>query len=1219
VRVAGRAERVELSVFRFPDPIARRFSEDGGFEELAFTLTLPAGRPVLPPLPGGEYRAVARRDGREETAEFALTDLIVVIRLAGDDLLLFVADAKTGAPAPGAAVEAGGPGGRVSGRTDSSGVFRTRARLGDRVYAVASQGERLGSADFARPVPARDGPVVWLVTDRPAYAPGETVRFLGLVRTASRGRFLCPEPAGGRFAAFDATGRRIGEGTPVLAPAACFSGSFALDPAAEEGEGRLKVRIAEGAGEVSFRVLPSADPGVAVAIVPLEFDAVAGEELTFRIEASHRWSSWLRGGRLRWEARREDPRRPDGFAPAGSGERALSGPDAVLATLRAELPGRYSLRAEVHDAGGNVAEVATGVTVDPATLMFAIHTDRNLYSRGEEATVLVHQIASVARRGPEEVPVTLHVGPDVHTLGLNRSGRFRLPAEPGPCRIVAEAGDADGRTARDEVTVWVVDGADAAVDGDEIRIVPETRWFPPGEEARFLVVAPSRFLGASLLLTIEGRTLGPHVVEELTSTSRVVSLRLPPELGSRASISAAVVFDGEVAGAWATLPLGTADRRLFPVLKIGALPDPSGRMVVNVYDSGPKPAPASVALLALPLLPLHPRRPPPVLPETFLHSDPEPAGMVPEPVPGTTAWYALRHPGPVSSAPLPGACTAFRTTDAGGLAVFDDLTLPPEVDGWSVHALAVDASSRAGSTARPVAPRAEPTVALRGPAFLRRGDRIGVRAEVRHRAGAAGPVPVTVFAVGPVTGRTEERIDVAPGETVVRETRVRGVAPGNAEVRAGIDGSPQPPAVLRFPVLEDRFGPSTAPWPVPLGARSVVPEALRPTAAGATLFFTIDPEDDPRALVWEALSSHPPPAGPREVALLLRAVLAFRASLPPDEVPEAPLLLDPDGLVERLAALRQEDGGFGSGEASDPADTALVREVLSLARRGGTTVPAALMPEDEMPEGPEEAGAGADGAGAPDAGAPDAEAARARVRALLSARHGPGFDTVEETVSACLDLLEARRLLGPPRPGATDLRVRTEQGILASARLVSGDPFRATLAVPLTGTPDGVVIVEATGDARVLVQCAAPGAGGGAGPAPLRLDRSFRRLPAPDGEVRSGVRPGDLVLVSLRAVSTSGLLRDVVVECPIPAGFAVLPPASFPAIARPPLPPGTRLTRRLDRVLFEVPEVPAEGAEISFLLRPDFRGSFRWPGPSARLAARGSPAAFAPEEVFTVD
>ena len=595
IRIAGRPEGVVLMVERFIDPVARRFAPDGGGVELTFTETLGANRPVLPPLPGGEYRVTARRDGREETADLVVSDLIVVIRHAGGDLLLFVVDAESGQPAAGAAVDAGGPDGRVRGKTDASGVFRTRARLGDRVYAVASQGERLGSAERVKLSAAPEGPVHCLVADRADYAPGEEVRFLGVYRVASRGRLACADLGDAVFAAFDSAGRAVGAGPVVAGPLGCYSGAFALDASAESGEGRLRVRVAGSAHEIPLRIRPANRVGPLLRLEPM-YRGVVGEELTWSVGVSHPLPEWLRGARVRWEAFREDPRRSDGRAPAGSGESRLDGPDTVLVSFGADSPGRYHLEVEATDAGGNATRCEATAAVDPAAFEFLVVTDRNFYSPGAEAAVTVRPCSRPGERFPFSGTVSL--GAERRAFDNMFRAAIPVPKSPGFHRVVAEATDAEGRAVRGDAEIFVLDGDDAVV--DEVRLVPELSHYAPGEEAKALLLLPPRLHGASVLLTMEGRGLGPHAVEEATASSRMLTLRIPDDLGSRITLSAAVAHGGDVAGAWASISVPAVDRAMFEIAGPWGQDGALFGATIRILDGRGKPVVAAIALKLTP-------------------------------------------------------------------------------------------------------------------------------------------------------------------------------------------------------------------------------------------------------------------------------------------------------------------------------------------------------------------------------------------------------------------------------------------------------------------------------------------------------------------------------------------------------------------------------------------------------------------------------------------
>ena len=137
---------------------------------------------TLPALKSGVYLISARAGAVEKRTWLAITETALLIKRSREELLVFAADASSGKPFAGLALNVYSLHGRT-GRlvTDANGVGREPMGSPDPVWLY---GERGGSPAFALAAQpeAPDPYTVYSFTDRPIYRPGQTVQYKVIIR-----------------------------------------------------------------------------------------------------------------------------------------------------------------------------------------------------------------------------------------------------------------------------------------------------------------------------------------------------------------------------------------------------------------------------------------------------------------------------------------------------------------------------------------------------------------------------------------------------------------------------------------------------------------------------------------------------------------------------------------------------------------------------------------------------------------------------------------------------------------------------------------------------------------------------------------------------------------------------------------------------------------------------------------------------------------------------
>ncbi|MEO8084135.1 MAG: Ig-like domain-containing protein [Ardenticatenales bacterium] len=160
------------------------------------------------------------------------------------------------------------------------------------------------------------------------------------------------------------------------------------------------------------------------------------------------------------------------------------------------------------------------------------------------------------------------------------SGRF-TPPRAGVYRVVAEAKDAAGRTAKSATYLWVAGGGFTnwrQENNDRIQLVPDKKAYAPGDTARILVPAP--FAGAQALVTTE--RAGIRSVRRITLAGNSETVEIPITEDDTPNIYVSVM-----------LVKGTGPDSPVPQFKLGYtnLSVSSAGKVLNVAVTTDRPGP----------------------------------------------------------------------------------------------------------------------------------------------------------------------------------------------------------------------------------------------------------------------------------------------------------------------------------------------------------------------------------------------------------------------------------------------------------------------------------------------------------------------------------------------------------------------------------------------------------------------------------------------------
>jgi uncharacterized protein YfaS (alpha-2-macroglobulin family) len=613
-----------------------------GARNVPVAVAFPIGR-VLGGLPPGVYVAAASAGDGGPRAErwFVVSDLDL-LAVAGDDgLTVFARRRAAGGPAAGAELRLFGADGRELGRAtaDAEGVARfppeALAGTGEAAPAGLSAAASGGDVAFvdmglpgvdptpagaaARPAP---GPAdAYVVTDRAAYRPGETVHAVALLRDerarALPGRTLrlvLVRPDGVEAVRADVPDGGAGGHAAALAlPAAAMAGTWRLEarlapdaaasgtPAAAAAVGAASIRVDEAAPPpLAVRVAAVPVPGgggaAEVSVQALRLSGPPGATLAGEASLVLRPAAApfpdLQGYRFGLAQEDGEPvrRALPGFVTDAEGRAAFrAAPEPAEGATR---PLEAVLRVVVHDVGGRAAVRETTLPLRTRTHYLGV---RPLFDGGGvpagtaarfEVAAVSADGARIAREGlryevfEEALEFTWfeaqgrwdyrrevrdrRIGGGALAVGTDRPATVEVPVEPGRYRVEVFDPAAPGvaTSVRFAAGWWA--GASPAETPDRVDVVPMLPAYAPGRAAWIYVRPPYE---ADVLVAVADRRLRTVLSRRIGPEGGLVEVPVDPDWAPGINVVAAAFATGEPAEA-------AAPRRAIGVGWIGLDPAP---------------------------------------------------------------------------------------------------------------------------------------------------------------------------------------------------------------------------------------------------------------------------------------------------------------------------------------------------------------------------------------------------------------------------------------------------------------------------------------------------------------------------------------------------------------------------------------------------------------------------------------------------------------------
>lgn len=656
----------------------------------------------------------------------------------------------------------------------------------------------------------------------------------------------------------------------------------------------------------------------------------------------------------------------------------------------------FQVSATVTDENAQAVAASQRVAVHPGALYAGVRAEDYVVSAGQDAAIALATVDLDGKSVPQRaVVVKVYERAWVTTKELTAGGgrRYRSepldtlvatipattgadgkgavtyrPAHPGTLRIVAEATDASGRTARSATYLWVASAEFASwrvTNDDLIELVADRDRYEVGDTAEVLVPAP--FSGARGLVTVErGKILSLEVRTFPTNSER---LSIPIVASSVPNVYVSVVLYRAPTAedpiprykvGYVELPVSTASRTLHVDIqpdRTQAKPGDTVRYEIRVTDQKGRGVKSelSVAVVDKAVLSLADERGPDGLQAFWFE---RPLGVLTS---SSLAVSVDRSNDVISEPPQGGKgggggdverirqdfrntayWAAQVATDDSGFATVD-VKMPDDLTTWRFQARAVSGDTLVGEGTNELLSTQPLLLRPALPRFLRVGDAARLRLLVRNATQSPTEVTVTLSAEGVVVaGDLSRQLHVEPGESVLTEWPATVEVEGTARLQftASSTGGERDAVVQELPVALDVTPETTATGGVVKateGFEAVYLPSYAITRHGA-LEVSVQPSlvgSLAGELAWFAYDARYWEGTDRIAARVLATIADWRARRSAGQEPSLPPRVTSD--VATLVARQAGDGGWAwcSFCASDPRLTAWVLIALGEAARDG--------------------------------------------------------------------------------------------------------------------------------------------------------------------------------------------------------------------------------------------------------------------------------------------
>lgn len=623
-------------------------------------------RAVDLPLREAGFYLVACKSGRLTAyATAVVSDLALLTKRHGDDVVVWAVRRTDGTPLEGTAVTLHAAGKTLASReTDADGLARFRADFPPVLGVRAARGpdrffgtiEWYGGRDALRRV--------YMHTHQPAYRPGERVELRGIVRALQDGTHrLDPTATQATLRFLDPSGTAHGETEVAISrDMGTFASGYDLAEEALTGSWTIVAEVDGRAFAAPLEVAAYRKPTIEVDVTSPDLQVMAGDATRFAVHGTFFEGGDVANAQVQWTLLHHPMDRtlfPEdelvrlffGTERAAYAPKTLSNGEGTLdafGRLELELAapadlkdGTLVLRASVVGPD-RVAASGTGrIGVSTSPIHVGLETDRHLYGPedvasvrirvrdargapavGREGVLTVGRSADARLRAREETWVhtitfrTDERGEAVVDAPLVGPGRYTLAVAVG-----RQAHEPEGPPAHASIDVWARGEQPTDPESGTLRLVADRDTYPEGAVAQLMVLSPQP--NRPVLVTVEGESLLD--VRVLRPEGHEVSWELPLEGGyiPNVFVTAATVDHGRMRAARRMLRIPPRSRLLQTTITPDndtLEPGRTSGATIAVLDASGAPVEAaevSVAVVDAALLAIHADPAAPI--EAFFH------------------------------------------------------------------------------------------------------------------------------------------------------------------------------------------------------------------------------------------------------------------------------------------------------------------------------------------------------------------------------------------------------------------------------------------------------------------------------------------------------------------------------------------------------------------------------------------------------------------------
>lgn len=955
----------------------------------------------LEPLPPGFYLVEAEENGTVARSTFLVTRLGLVAKASPGGILLFAADLVNGHALDGVDILAAAvsPGASalpaLVGKTGADGLISSPHQAGSTRF-IGRKDDSLAIFQVTAMQAGKEALKGYLYTERPAYRPGQTVFFKGVLRKMVGEGYALPETEKVLVTVTDSGDQTLMEKEYPVSAAGSFAGELGLPAQPPLGDYSIRAVAGNATFQSSFKVLEYRKPEFEVTAAAGKKFSIGGDPVPVSLTARYYFGAPVVDGKVTYriysrpyyrfasdgDSDSDEDNDFGGYADfLGEGEASTDSDGKALITIDTQpldSPRAYTVEFDVADLAGREVSATATFMVTPSLIDLKVRPLSYLCSPGKTTDI---EITSATWEGkPVSALVLVTVEEQVydrnsrtylyHKLGerevaVDASGRAVIGQtfpRPGYWRVSAVTTDERGLKATGESWVWVWrEGYAWDTSYRELGVELDKKSYLPGETARVIVKSP--VAGASLLVTVEGREIYSQRVIRSAGSVEVVEIPVHEDMAPYVFISAVEIDKGRFYSRTRNLRVDSRPDLL--ELKVTTdkdryAPGDKVRLAVSVQDRNalPREAELSLAVVDEALFAIAPETQPDIY--RFFRGTREHRVLTLNSFPRVYLGGAAKAGmSSLADDKLQGIKvrkvfkdTAFwipvLTAKSDGTAEAE-FELPDNLTTWRATVVGFNDRSEFGTGRDTFIASLDVMARLQPPRFLTVGDRMNIPGIITNMTDSQRSVTGIFETTGlSLLGENRFAGTVAPSGTLRRDMSVKAETAGEALLRlralAGDRGDAMELTIPVFMrgmkrvsqgniVLRGTAGETVVALPeAAMGEGALLDLSLAPSLTASLNESLQELIDFPYGCVEQTMSRFLP-------AVQVKKLLGSTGfSLAPGVAEKLERVLD-EGL-RRLYDFQHEDGGWGwwKEDATDPYLTAHVMYGLALARKAGVPV-----------------------------------------------------------------------------------------------------------------------------------------------------------------------------------------------------------------------------------------------------------------------------------------